>query len=164
MRQITTNILKFNELSPEAKNEAIQQYCESQEHHFLIDDLTDTCIYLLEKNKCTHDNIKVLYSLSNSQGDGACFTGAISKGNKTLTIKHNSRYMHSQSTNLICINEEGEEIEEFKELKNIYFDICQELENLGYSIIEYVPTSLEEFEEIAQCDNLEFFEDGKIAR
>lgn len=161
MRTITLKAYQFDELSDEAKEKAINDWYECEDYQFLSEDLTESCKSLLEQNGCTFQNIKLLYSLSYSQGDGLCFTGWISKNNVSLELTHNWRYYYANSVTMSFIDNDGEETEENEELKSIYFNVCEELEKEGYSILEYRMNN-EEFSEHCEANGYEFDEDGNL--
>jgi hypothetical protein len=160
MRTIETKVYSFSELSNEAKEKAIEKYYENENYPFLSDDLTESCKEYLKENNCIYRDIKLYYSLSNCQGDGLCFIGEIEKDGKLLKLTHNWRYYYASSVDMEFYDENGEEIEEVKELKDIYFDICNKLENEGYGIIEYRMDN-EEFCEFSDENGYEYTEDGK---
>ena len=161
MKTITLNVYKFNELSEDVQQKVIDKYYENETYPFLSEDLTESCKEYLKENDCNYSDIKLYYSLSNCQGDGLCFTGEIEKNGKCLKIQHTGRYYHSKSVNMIYWDEEGNNIEEVKELKDIYFDICNKLENEGYSIIEY-RMDTDEFLDISESNNWEYYKDGEM--
>ena len=160
MRIIETKIYTFQELSIESKEKAIEKYYENEDYYFLSEDLTESCKEYLTKNECAFRDIKLYYSLSHSQGDGLCFIGEIEKDGKCMKIQHTGRCYHSKSVSMIYWDEEGNNIDEVQELKDIYFDICNKLENEGYSIIEYRMDN-EEFCEFSDENGYEYTEDGK---
>lgn len=161
MRIIETKIFNFNELSPEAKETAIEKYYENEEYHFLGDDLLESCKEYLREKECTYYDIKVFYSLCNCQGDGLVFEGEVyNKEGETMRLKHTGRYYHSKSVNMEFFNTEGNEVDEIQSLKNIYFEICNKLEEEGYSIIEYRMKE-DEFNDLSEANQWEYTETGK---
>lgn len=160
MRTIQTNIYKFSELSETAKARAIQKWYENEDYPFLCEDLTEDVKDYLFSNGCEFKDISLLYSLSYSQGDGLCFTGTIKKDGKELRLSHNYRYYFAKSVSMQFIDENGEEVDEIEELKDIYFRACKRAENQGYSILEYRMTN-EEMAELCEANGYEFTEDGK---
>lgn len=161
MRQITLTAYKFNELSESAKEKVIEKHYENEDYYFLSDDLTESCKDYLKEYECNYKDIKLYYSLCNCQGDGVCFTGLIEKNGVTLELKHFGRYYHARSTNMLFYDENGEDIDDNKELSDIYFDICKRLENEGYNIIEYRMDN-EEFGELSDANNYEYYENGEL--
>lgn len=156
-----TKVYKFEELSKEAKEYVKQKYYENEEYPFLCEDLTESCKALLEEAGASYSDIRLLYSLSYSQGDGLCFTGTIEKGGKELRLTHNYRYYFANSVSMEFIGEQGEEVDEISELKDIYFSVCKKLEDEGYGILEYRMTD-EEFSEFADNNEYEYTETGKL--
>lgn len=161
MRILETKVYSFDELSEEAKEKAIEKWYENEDYPWMEEDLTESCKALLEENGCTFEDINLSYSLSYGQGDGLCFTGYISKNGNTLRLTHNYRYYFASSVEMNYTDSEGEDIEEVKELKDIYFNICKELEKEGYGILEY-RMDFSEFSEHCEANNYEFTEDGKM--
>lgn len=162
MRILETKVYKFNELSLEAKEKAIEKYYENENYHFLGDDLLESCKEYLREKECTFYNIRVFYSLNNCQGDGLCFEGELfNKDGDEMTLKHVGRYSHAKSVEMNFYNSEGEEVDENKELKNIYFEICDKLEKEGYSIIEYRMDE-NEFNELSEANEWEYTETGSL--
>lgn len=162
MKTIELKIYSFNELSDKAKQYAINKYYENETYDYLEEDMYYNLIDLINENECKHENIKLFYSLSYSQGDGVCFTGEITKNGKTLKLTHKHWYYFASSVNMDFIdNETGEDIDTVEELKNIYFDICNKLEKIGYSILEYRMNE-NEFTEHCEVNEYMFLENGQI--
>lgn len=160
MKTHCINLYEFNELSDKAKQKAIDKWYEAGDYYFLTEDLTESCKFLLESNKVEYSDIKILYSLSSSQGDGLCFTGTIEKNGNKLKLTHRSRYYYAKSVNMTFSYSEGSEVNEAAELERIYLDVCKELEKEGYATMDYRMT----FDEFAQhCDaNQYFFEENGV--
>jgi len=167
MKTIETVVYNFDELTKEAKEKAIQKYYEQEDYSFLSDDLYDQFCVLAEENGITYDAIKLLYSLSCSQGDGLCFTGTIRKNGINLFLTHNWRYYYAKSVNMVFTEDEsGEEVEpETNELafdlQTLYLDICSKLERIGYDILEYRMDD-EEFLELCEANEYIFLPDGTM--
>jgi hypothetical protein len=125
MKQITTTVYNFSELSDKAKEKARQWWRDSFEFDAssILDDAKAIGKFL------GYDISKIYYSGFSSQGDGACFEGAwngildldglkayMSKDEElqkigaalarevaafptaSLTVKHHGRYYHDKST------------------------------------------------------------------
>lgn len=161
MRTETINIYKFSELSEKAKKRAIGKYYEIEEYPFLCEDLTEDVKDFLRSKNCNFENISLLYSLSYSQGDGLCFTGVIEKDGRELRLTHSYRYYFAESVSMQFVDENGEEVDEIEELKNIYFEACKRAEKQGYSILEYRMDE-NEFSEFSDANEYEYNEDGTI--
>jgi len=168
MRTIQTNVYKFNELSTEAKQKAIDIYYANNHHEGLSDQLTESLYNQIADNGITHENLELLYSLSWSQGDGVCFVGSFEYNALKVKITHdNGRYYHNKSTvkQFTDLNEEDLDNEDenlhVMEFKNLYLDICNKLEKEGYAELEYrMPEA--EFNEFCEANEYEFYEDGRI--
>jgi hypothetical protein len=167
MKTIETVVYNFDELTKEAKEKAIQKYYENEDYSFLPDDLMRQFKYLAEENGITYADIRLLYSLSYSQGDGLCFTGTIRKNGINLFLTHNWRYYYAKSVHMVFTEDEsGEEVEpETNELafdlQTLYLDICSILEKLGYGILEYRMDN-EEFLEMCEANDYTFLPDGTM--
>ncbi len=163
MKTIQINLYKFSELSEEGKKKAIEEWYKNEDYPLLEDDLTESCFCLLQEKDVKYENIKLLYSLSNCQGDGLCFTGKIQKNNVILELTHNYRYYFAKSVTMefydINGEEVGEETEAAQELKSIYLDICGKLEKEGYSNLEYRMNN-EEMEDLCEANDYYFLESG----
>lgn len=126
---------------------------EDEDYYFLEGDLNSELIEELEKIKqlTQKENIKLYYSLSNSQGDGVIFEGFFRYKNTTFKITQEGHYYNSKNHNIrifnyknkdyVELNEKQEkeaykEIEEFKE--KYYYPICNKLEKIGYNFIETI--------------------------
>lgn len=122
-----------------------------EDYWILEEDMQEILEVELEKIKhlTQKENIKLYYSLSNSQGDGVIFEGFFRYKNTTFKITQEGHYYNSKNHNIrifnyknkdyVELNEKQEkeaykEIEEFKE--NYYYPICNKLEKIGYQTIE----------------------------
>ncbi len=173
MRTIKTKVYKFNELSEQAKNKAIEQW---RKNSYDQDDLMNMLIEEIEED-LKEDGIinpKVLYSGFGSQGDGACFTcdytdaGKFLKDEKykgiSFKITHNGRYYFAKSTN-VEVSDEDISHEMFNEVEK---KIEDERELLGNDIYERLETyymyllSDEQIIDNIEANEYEFTEDGKM--
>jgi len=146
MREVTTTktVYQFNELTDEAKETAINNHIEANDFDFLSDLMNERLHELLEESKFETDNeknVELYFSLSYSQGDGACFIGDFEYQNYQVTITHQAHYYHELSTTLDIIEmdeDEGHEVpeEKIKEIKDAYVEMCINLKSDGYAYIE----------------------------
>lgn len=159
MKTITKNIYSFNELSKEAQEKAHQEYIKNNEYEGLLSEMIDTLKDELKNHNIEETGFtKVLYSLSHSQGDGACFIGDFTWDNIEISITHNFRYYHEYSTTIDGYFKSAKQEEEFKK---IYYKICNQLETIGYNYIS-MEDSLETFTQLAEDMDYMFYEDGTI--
>ena len=175
MRKVTIPIYKYKELSEKAKEKALNTFREHNEMYYLEDNLKEELYQLLIKyeidilNKCD-----ILYSLSHSQRDGVCFVGGFKYDKYRIIIIHQGYYNNSNSVNIDIelyesYDEEGNEIimsseEETKiynEFEQIYEEICNTIEKIGYDSIEY-ENSEEYIKDHFEANDLEFFADGSM--
>lgn len=167
-------VFTIHELSPEAKEKALQKWVEGNDYYFLEDSLNEVLHELLKENgiKDTNDTSKtgtkptrVHYSLSCCQGDGCMFAGEFIWKDYLVYIKHSGQYYHSNSKFIeILENNDEQELasdEVHDDFEKIYQKICGELETYGYRYIEH-EDSMETF--IDACDSNEymFTIDGKM--
>lgn len=165
MKTITKKykVYNFEELSPEAKETALENYNEDLDYPFLTDDLTDLILEeLKEKGLKVSGEITPYYSLSHCQGDGLMFEATLEdkKGN-IFTVKHSGFYSHERSTNISGTDQEGNEIDTTDFEENIYIPICIRAAKNGYDILEYEGGE-ENFKELCQDNGWTFLADGTM--
>ena len=122
MKTIEVKLMKFDELSKEAQEKAIEK-----NRDFNIDnDFWSECVkenWEEKLEKLGYENIRILYSGFYSQGDGACFTAGVdvtkwikahkaskryrkilqhvkNEGTASVSITHNAHYYYSTSTSI----------------------------------------------------------------
>lgn len=172
MRKFTTEhtVYTFDELSDEAKEYALEKMRESEQEfgfHFLSDDMTEhlTEVLLPEaKIKYSPENLKVYYSLSYCQGDGAMFEGVVKWRGYEVAIKQSGHYYHYNSKTFYIETRHGNEAKQsvYDQFNEIYVDICQKLARYGYDQIEYT-LSDEALKETIEANEYEFYENGRMA-
>lgn len=166
MREIIQKIYEFKELNKEVQKRVIQKYKDdntfwddSMFQEYMISLWTE----LLEKNKIKeHLNTHLHYSLSYSQGDGVCFVGGYHWKEYYVKLTHYGHYYHTNSVSFEIEDNEGNDVQEdiYDEFKNIFENICGELEEKGYDYIEKSNEDTYIIDEI-QNNEYEFYEDGK---
>ncbi len=178
MKTITKEytIYTVEELTQEARDKAHNKFNENNDYSFLSDNLNERLHELLEENniKDLNDTSKpstkptpVLYSLSNSQGDGAMFEGYFEWNDYTIKIKQSGHYSHSNSKTIEIYkdDEKGNAIDAdekvYTEFEKIYQSICKELERIGYDFIEY-EDSEENFLQQCEANEYTFLADGTM--
>ena len=157
----TINIYEFDELSEKAQKKAHDNFKDNDLNDLSYDlqiELDYDLDYLLEENNiiCTNRSPKIYYSLTNSQGDGVCFTGDYTYDNQDIKITYKGRYNHEYSTDI-----EGQFKSEVKnrEFLNLYYSICKQLEKHGYSFLDDQNT-IEYFIEHINSNDIVFTEEG----
>jgi hypothetical protein len=133
----------------------------------LEEDLHDSLLEELKKFKIVPlGEIKTGYSLSYSQGDGFNFTGNVKFKGKSISISRGStQYQHERST-VIEADEENEKVnlaEVMNNFREIYYQICKKMEDLGYKIDE-INRSDEEVAETLRINDYRFDSQGNIVR
>lgn len=168
MKTITYNVYKFNELSDNAKQVAIDEWRANDANDdmtFLFEDMQDQCSELLENNKIEGE-ARVYYSLASCQGDGAMFEGSFYWNGHNVNIKHSGRYYHSYSKNINIVNSSLDDSPDAseaicEEFEALYQDICAKLEKYGYEAIDY-RHSEESISETLIANDYDFRENGSI--
>lgn len=139
---------ELKEVNEKGYEKAIKSFRSSNEYYYLPESMEEYLIELLNESKSIkydgESDLKVQYSLSYCQGDGAMFTGTVIytyKGKDyTIKIKHSGNYSHHNSKNFYTIDTEGEEVNEWEEVEKAfdieYKDICKKLERWGYDFVE----------------------------
>lgn len=178
MKTKTITLYSFDELSKEAQEKAHQEWIESNDYYFLSECTDEWLHELLVENKVTDLNdtskpgtkpTKVMYSLSNSQGDGAMFEGEFHWKKYTIYIKHSGHYYHSNSKTIEIHETDNLDIDigddyepkVYAEFESIYQSICKTLEQKGYDFIDY-ENSLESFKEACEANEYTFLSTGKM--
>jgi len=159
-------VYEFEELSPEARKNAIDKWYEHEDYCYLEDELTECCKSLLEENNIVlKENLKLGYSLSYSQGDGLNFTGNFYWKKYDIRIKHSWRYQFASSSVIVIYNNRGEELPEnhvdYEKFKKLYLNICNELEKYGYAELEYRMND-DEFSHHCEINEYTFSENGEL--
>lgn len=158
MKTINITLYEYDELTPQAKTKALDEWNENNENPFMQSHMINLLKEELDERKIEYDmdSIDVRYSLSHSQGDGFMFEGKIVFEQYPITVKHSGHYYHSYSKTIV-FNYEGEENDRTrpiherveKKFEEVYQAICKKMEQIGYNEIEY-QMSEERF--IEECD------------
>jgi hypothetical protein len=168
MRTVRTKVYKFEELSEDAKQVAIE-ICRNKDE-ISLDYFYDNAKEQIE-NAGFYDDIRIEYSLSYSQGDGLSFSCnkidekillsfflEILGSEKEKTAKaildncsfkntgNNGRYCYASKSDidysLESYKNDYQNINEIvtkvcENIESLYIELCKDLENQGYSDIEY---------------------------
>ena len=159
-------VYRFNELSKEAKEKAIQRHYDREDYPWLYEDLKSQCEEALKKAKISieSDSLELSYSLSHCQGDGLSFTGYFTWRKWAVTIKRGtSNYSHRYSVNFNIENQEALDAPGliYDKFRAIYYKICAVLEKQGYGIVDYYMDDIE-FNEYCESNDCWFTKDGNI--
>lgn len=186
MRTIETTLYTFDELTKEAKENAIERIRETQDEPLYFFDE----IYNERFSDSGFEGTEVQYCLSNSQGDGLSFSAenynklkelileVLGSGKEKtakliaehieITIEGNKgRYCYASRTDVnVSFNQYHpkithiiEEVE--RKLQDIYLSLCKELGEIGYAEIDYYYSDEAIIEHI-EVNDYEFTEDGKL--
>lgn len=140
MQTKTYNIYTYNELDEKAKEKARDWYKDGNDYPFLSEEMTEYAHELLKENSIQADDVKVFYSLSYCQGDGAMIEMTGKWGKFYFKVKQSGHYYHynSKIIDLTIIDEIGDDADEkdYCEFNDLYVDICQKLAKYGYSCID----------------------------
>ena len=173
MEQKTIQVYKYEELSDDAKETALNSHIESNDFDFLEESLTEYLKELLTEAKIDGE-AELSYSLSCCKGDGVSFTGNFEyKGVNISVTRNNSHYVHSNSVDIEAEADEDDDDdlkndlieavtdEAEAEFKEIFKEICDKIEKVGYSEIEY-QNSEESFKENCEANEYTFRENGEM--
>jgi hypothetical protein len=141
MQTLTYNIYTLDELDDKAKEKAREWYRDGNNFPFLEEAMIERAHELLKEAKIKADNVKVFYSLSYCQVDGAMIEMTGTWGKYHFTVKQSGRYYHYNSKNIELWNESGEvsldaDEKVYCEFNDLYVDICHKLEKYGYACID----------------------------
>lgn len=161
------NVYKFDELPKEAQQEAIERWREDDDLPFLSEYLEEIAGDLLVKNGIVVDDLKVYYSLSYCQGDGAMIEMKNATWNKakkySIDVKQSGHYYHYNSKEITIQDENGNDAPEKLQdsFNELYVKICQELAKSGYKYIEDTQSD-EGIMDTLRVNDYDFTLDGKI--
>lgn len=167
MRTITTKVYEYSELSEQAKERARDIFREDNDFAFLGDDLSYKLQELLQEYNIKYDKFVlplIFYSLSYSQGDGAMFEGTVFYENYTVNIKQSGHYYHAYSKELDIYGtntNKQAKAKVYADFNDIYIDICKQLEQYGYEVMEYEQSD-EYLDEMLDGNGYEFTENGGL--
>lgn len=78
------------------------------------------------------------------------------------TFNINSHYCHKYTKSIVVTNEENSYAKTLQKIfEDIYYAVCDFLENMGYNWI-YTKMTDEEFSELSRCNYWEYYEDGTL--
>jgi len=191
MRQHTITVYDFDELSPKAKERAIERFRRRMYENPIYDDLlTEDFTYKLRELGLPDENIR--WRLSSSQGDGVAFYGEFDlieylKKNKLLgdvdirreeledvyavirKSQNNPMYNH-YSTMIVDLDAGGvdltpheeEELEKLEEeIQSNVESVSHELKSYGYAHFDHI-NSDEFVSEEMRANEYEFDENGDV--
>lgn len=145
MQTITIKRYSFDELSPEAKENAIERYRERENSDYpqdlLLDYMEAKAAQLLGVDYFPKD-LDLHYSLSYRQGDGVSLSGILYPGHAPalkwpansyrLNLRRNdNHYTHEYTFNIELLDENFDEIDSGDLLEQLR-DVCRKLEKYGY--------------------------------
>lgn len=161
MKTKTINVYEYSELSPAAKEKALNSWRENNDDPFLQSHMINLLKEELDERglKYDTDSIDVRYSLSYCQGDGFMFIGRVMWRRKEITITHGDHhYSHMYTARFDC---EGLTVRELGQFQAVYEAVCKKLERAGYDEIEY-QNSEESFIETCEANGYTFRENGEM--
>jgi hypothetical protein len=172
--EINLNDLDFKTIDLSIKNSYENDY------YFLSDNLSEILKDKLRENKIKIENndFKIYYSLSYSQGDGFCFIGQFIYKNCLFKVEHYEHYYHYNSKTINLVMYKDKYIEDLtekqfkkydlttieEEFSDLYVDICKQLEEIGYNIIEeedkqqILNNGLRDFCEINNINHIDLYD------
>lgn len=164
MKTKTVTLYSYQELSPVGKEFALKTFRENNQYFDMEDAMNERLRDLLLENSITPESTpKVFASLSYSQGDGACFIGDFTWNGCTISIKHEGRYYHSNSTEIEFTETNNEDTDDknYEVFNRTYQSICKQLEKHGYDYQEQ-EDSEENFIELCDLNEWTFLSDGTM--
>ena len=174
MKQKTIDIYEYSELSPEAKEKALQHFRENNfDTYGLQVHLDNEIEALLEKYAIEpiedvkgypSKYAKIYFSLAHCQGDGVMFEGVFAWKKYRVNIKHSGHYYHSYSKHIEIQERKRpwfdiDNDEVYVEFEKIYQIICSELVEEGYRHIDDMESE-ECFIEVCNANEWTFRSDG----
>lgn len=162
MQTKTYNTYTFDELDEKAKEKARDWWKQGNDYPFLKEAMTEYAIDLLAENKIKSNDIKVFYSLSYSQGDGAMIELRGTWKSYDVVVKQSGHYYHYNSKTIdLESSKTGKDASQkvYDEFDDIYVDICQKLARYGYDYIEEEDSD-ERVDENILANEYTFLEDG----
>lgn len=139
-------LYEFNELSEDVQKKVLDRERSEIEYYGLEEDINFKLKEILKKYNISYtDDLEIRYSLSYCQGDGVSFTGSFEYEGYKIKINLSylsNHYCHYNTTDkyIYKYDDDGNEIEAedkiYEEFKDLYYDICKELEDFGYSWID----------------------------
>lgn len=167
MKQHTITLYDYSELSKEAKERAHSKWRENNSYPFLTEYLREVLTGELDALGITYtpDSLKLYYSLSYCQGDGAMFEGWLQWNDYEVRIVHSDpHYYHSNTARMDWYKDDGEvDAPEWTaiDFKTMYREVCRKLERSGYDYIEN-EDSEETFADLCEANEWTFEEDGTM--
>ena len=170
MKKLMLNVYEIGELKGKAKQRALDNMREA----FGTDITSEYILECLKEEliNCYGEgfkDVKILYSLSYSQGDGVAFDGNVDltkvKGvpltpDTYACISCYGRYTHYNSMAIAFDDDVTKEVED--KFKSIVKDASKMLTNYGYKVIEDYESD-ESMVQMAEANDIYFLESGKIA-
>lgn len=170
---MTKKIVYFKDLSDEAKEKARDWWRSIDNMPMLESHLTNVLKERLEENGFKvigkydkngnltgSKDLRIFYSLSNSQGDGVSFEGTLSRNGIMYHVKQSGYYVHEFTLDITAENSDYEEVEISECTMEKIRKACRETEAEGYSTIEY-ESSPEYIDELLEVNEYTFSIDGE---
>lgn len=168
MKTKTINLYEYSELSPKAKEKALNDWNEYNDDPFMQSHMINLLGEELDERgikygkQITGEDPDVRYSLANCQGDGFMFIGTFEYKGQPVKVEHSgplsNHYCHKYTASFEFGDMKSKDVDAFK---GAYMEICDKLERAGYKHIEYI-TSEESFIEACEANGYTFREDGTM--
>ena len=162
-------LYRFKELKKEMQKKVIEEYREvyatiiyEDLEYYLNEKLKE----ILKEKNIYFEELKIRYDLSYRQGSGASFTGDFVWKNKNINIALgylSNLYCHSNTTNIEFEDFENTTDKEEREFKELYNDICNEIEKVGHDYLDEVGKD-ENIKEMIEANDYYFREDGRMEK
>ena len=161
MRIKQIKVYKYEELSKESKEKALENYRTDLDYDCLGEDMKLYTEQELENNKIyiIEDSLELAYDLSYCQGRFYSFFGHFKWKCYYITIERGYRHNDELIVETIYGNEAKEEV--IEEFKSMYNKMCKSLMKMGEENMEY-NGSEEYFIDYCEGNELEFKENGEM--
>lgn len=162
MKTVALNLYEYSELSKEAQEYAHSQWNEHDDMPFLSECMDEKAGDLITEAGMTIEDMKVFYSLSWSQGDGAMIEGLFTWEGNEYRVKHSGHYYHERSTTIDCVSDEdGNSTGDEKAFEEAYVPVCKALARFGYDCIE-AEQSEQAFIDACEANEYTFEANGRM--
>jgi len=163
MKTKTIELYEYDELSELAQKRARAWYREGNDFPGLSEEMTEYAKSLIEEAGISFDNMRVFYSLTCCQGDGAMIEGGFIWNGHSVNVKQSGHYYHFNSKTFTIYDSEGIEVNSSKlddEFNDLYVSICKKLEKYGYDVID-LENDDENIADNIRANEYTFTKDGK---
>lgn len=137
MTKLTRTLYHYADLTPEAQAKAREWYISTDDLPFLEEDMRNYVTdQIINEGYTLENDLKVFYSLSHCQGDGASFSVNLTKDGKWYYVKQSDpHYVHENTISVTADDGEGNEIDA-EAVEEQMRAIARNVAKYGYSVIK----------------------------